>query len=133
MTSPTDIDSPGQPQALSLKRDPSSLKFLGRRLAEPTGATVSMLIDGQEQPLPLHLDLRNHSPTGFEWGYPGSGPAQLALAMCAELVDDWHAQRVYQLVKIWLISSIPQSNEQWQLTGTQVHGAILEALKVLAK
>ena len=25
------------------------------------------------------LDLWNHSPTGFEWGYPGSGPAQSAL------------------------------------------------------
>ena len=26
------------------------------------------------------LDLFNHSPTGFEWGYGGSGPAQTALA-----------------------------------------------------
>lgn len=29
-------------------------------------------------PLPLHLHEVNHSPTGFEWGYLGSGPAQLA-------------------------------------------------------
>lgn len=27
------------------------------------------------------LKLRNHSPTGFAWGYMGSGPAQLALAI----------------------------------------------------
>lgn len=27
------------------------------------------------------LALANHSPTGFEWGYGGSGPAQLALAL----------------------------------------------------
>src|SRR5215207_10540362 len=33
--------------------------------------------------LPLRLDIRNHSPTGFEWGYWGSGPRQLALAMIA--------------------------------------------------
>jgi len=26
-------------------------------------------------------DIRNHSPAGFEWGYCGSGPAQLALAL----------------------------------------------------
>src|SRR5262245_22144387 len=38
----------------------------------------------QRSPLPLCLELRNHSPTGFEWGYGGSGPAQLALAL---LVD----------------------------------------------
>jgi len=35
-------------------------------------------------PLPPQLRLRNHSPTGFSWGYGGSGPAQLALAI---LVD----------------------------------------------
>lgn len=35
--------------------------------------------------LPLRLDLWNHSPTGFNWGYGGSGPAQLALALLA-----WH-------------------------------------------
>lgn len=29
---------------------------------------------------PRH-DVFNHSPSGFEWGYFGSGPAQLALAL----------------------------------------------------
>lgn len=27
------------------------------------------------------LKVRNHSPDGFAWGYGGSGPAQLALAV----------------------------------------------------
>ena len=27
----------------------------------------------------------NHSPDGFNWGYAGSGPAQLALAICMHL------------------------------------------------
>ena len=27
------------------------------------------------------LKIRNHSPDGFEWGYGGSGPSQLALAI----------------------------------------------------
>jgi hypothetical protein len=36
---------------------------------------------GQRQ-LPLHLEIYNHSPTGFSWGYQGSGPAQTALAIC---------------------------------------------------
>jgi hypothetical protein len=40
-------------------------------------------------PLPPRLDLFNHSPAGFDWGYGGSGPAQLALAMLADaLVHD---------------------------------------------
>lgn len=32
---------------------------------------------------PRH-DLFNHSPDGFAWGYGGSGPAQLALAILAD-------------------------------------------------
>lgn len=35
-------------------------------------------------PLPERWDLVNHSPDGFEWGYRGSGPAQLALALLAD-------------------------------------------------
>jgi hypothetical protein len=40
--------------------------------------------------VPLYLDEVNHSPTGFEWGYNGSGPSQLAYAILRtyfELVD----------------------------------------------
>ena len=31
--------------------------------------------------LPLYLSEVNHSPDGFEWGYNGSGPTQLAYAI----------------------------------------------------
>ena len=34
---------------------------------------------GESRELPYRLDLCAHSPTGYEWGYGGSGPAQLAL------------------------------------------------------
>ena len=52
------------------------------------------------RPLDLRLDLFNHSPTGFEWGYGGSGPAQLALAILAErLSDDAMAVRLHQAFK----------------------------------
>ena len=37
--------------------------------------------DGIEIPLEPSLKLRNHSPTGFSFGYSGSGPAQTALAL----------------------------------------------------
>lgn len=52
------------------------------------------------QRLDPRLDLRQHSPTGMEWGYMGSGPAQLALALAADaLEDDARALRVYQYLK----------------------------------
>ena len=33
-------------------------------------------------------DLSNHSPDGVEWGYAGSGPAQLALGILAHHFED---------------------------------------------
>ena len=38
--------------------------------------------------------VRNHSPDGFNWNYAGSGPAQLALAICLELFTEEAARRV---------------------------------------
>ena len=40
--------------------------------------------NGSVVPLPLEpsLEIANHSPDGFNWGYDGSGAAQLALAFC---------------------------------------------------
>lgn len=35
-------------------------------------------------PLDSHNDLVNHSLDGFEWGYSGSGPSQLAFAIMFE-------------------------------------------------
>lgn len=51
----------------------------------------------------------NHSPDGFNWGYGGSGPAQLALAICLRLFDDEGLQ-VYQRFKWKYIATLPQSD-----------------------
>jgi hypothetical protein len=65
--------------------------------------------------LPPRLDLRNHSPTGFEWGYAGSGPAQLALALLADATgDDELALKHYQTFKHRIIAS--KSRHDWSLT-----------------
>ena len=47
-----------------------------------SGYAVDVTVNGR--PLDPRFDLWNHSPTGFEWGYGGSGPAQLALALLAD-------------------------------------------------
>ena len=59
--------------------------------------------------LPWRIDLRNHSPSGLEWGYMGSGPAQLAIAACAFALGDERAETVYQAVKDRLPASRPPS------------------------
>jgi hypothetical protein len=51
----------------------------GRIIGNDDDRTIT--IDGVPVPLEASLKVRNHSPTGFCWGYHGSGPAQAALAI----------------------------------------------------
>jgi hypothetical protein len=79
------------------------------------GAVV--LVDGR--PLDPKLDLANKSPTGFAWGYGGSGPGQLALAILADyLQDDQETQRWYQAFKWRVITGLDR--DHWKLTAAQV-------------
>lgn len=64
------------------------------------------------------FDLRNHSPTGFAWGYNGSGPAQLALAILADATDDDTAQQNYQPYKEEVIAHLKPG--AWTITLEEV-------------
>lgn len=55
--------------------------------------------------------VRNHSPDGFNYGYRGSGPAQLALAILLELTDKASAVANYQRFKFDVISGIPSAQD----------------------
>src|SRR5436305_4299702 len=87
------------------------------------GCAVTVEEDGEITGLPLRDDLRNHSPDGFEWGYGGSGPSQLALALAADVLeDDEKAQDVYQRLKFKLIGGLP--DEGWVLTEDRIRTVI---------
>src|SRR5438046_6182019 len=73
-------------------------------------------------PLNPRLDLWNHSPTGFEWGYCGSGPAQLALALLADHLGDHQAVALHQDFKQAVIAHLDQRG--WTLTSEQIRAAI---------
>lgn len=81
---------------------------------------VAYLEDGKtrHRHLGLRLNLRNHSPTGFEWGYGGSGPAQAALAILADFYDDRQAVAVYQTFKGQVIARVPRQGRI--ITGTEI-------------
>ncbi len=49
----------------------------------------------------------NHSPDGFNWGYSGSGPSQLALAVVLELTGKSDG---YQDFKWKHIATLPQTD-----------------------
>jgi len=50
----------------------------------------------------------NHSPDGFNWGYGGSGPAQLALAIMLKLTGKPDG---YQHFKSKVIAALPQNKD----------------------
>jgi hypothetical protein len=78
---------------------------------------------GKVRPLLPRLDIRDHSPTGFEWGYGGSGPAQLALALVADCCGRAAATPpIYQRVKLMIVSALP--HDGWTLTEAQVLAAV---------
>lgn len=64
------------------------------------------------------LKIRDHSPTGFAWGYGGSGPAQLALALLLEETNRKTAERLYQDFKWQIISNL--TKDIWQLTSKEI-------------
>jgi hypothetical protein len=74
-------------------------------------------------PLNPRLDLRKHSITGFEWGYGGSGPAKLALAILADCIGDEAALQHYQEFKRAVIE--PLLRRHWTLTEQRVREAVL--------
>jgi len=49
-----------------------------------------------------------HSPTGIEWGYGGSGPADLALSVLLALADEQSANALYQRFKHEVVAAVPE-------------------------
>lgn len=76
----------------------------------PLSTTVT--VDGRD--LDPRYELANHSPGGFEWGYYGSGPSQLALAILTDLVGDALGRAHYQKFKDKYIATI--KGDYWTLT-----------------
>lgn len=78
-------------------------------------------LDGKELDIVPSQKRHNHSPTGFNWGYGGSGPAQLSLAIMLEMLKgteyapDYEPEvtqrtvyRHYQDFKREVIAKLPQ-------------------------
>ncbi len=95
--------------------------YTGHRTEDGCAVTVA---DGDGgRGLDPRFDLRKHSPTGFEWGYGGSGPAQLALALAADVLgDDEAALDVYQRLKFRVVGRL--QGDDWTLTEAELADAL---------
>jgi hypothetical protein len=60
----------------------------------------------------------NHSPDGFNWGYGGSGPAQLALALLLDVTGDPAlALKYHQHFKRRVVANL---GDEWLLTKSDI-------------
>ena len=87
--------------------------YRGRRdPTAPVGDEVEVMADGES--LDCRYDLLSASPSGFEWSYGGSGPAQLAIAILADAYDDEFACEYYRQFNREIASELPR--DSWVLT-----------------
>lgn len=74
--------------------------------------------------------LFNHSPDGFNWGYGGSGPAQLALALLlATGMEPKKAVTWHQRLKTDVVAQLPQ-NKDFEIKWHYIRWLNLQAKKV---
>ena len=82
-------------------------KVPGGNMIQGIGSTRQIYIDSQELLPGESQKVYNHSPDGFAWGYGGSGPAQLALAIMLKFTDKdtalvWYQDFKNEHVAKWL-------------------------------
>lgn len=72
----------------------------------PDDVVLWRTLEGEAQASVPHVS--RHSPTGIEWGYGGSGPADLARSILLTLADRSTADALYQRFKAEVVSAVPE-------------------------
>jgi hypothetical protein len=106
----------------------SSPSIAGSDIPATVSVSVTVIVGKRRRPLNPCNNIRNHSPTGFEWGYSGSGPAQLALALVADCMGKRFAiAPIYQRVKAKVIAGLP--HDGWTLDEQVLRDAVADAMR----
>jgi hypothetical protein len=105
--------------------------YFGTYLPGVADHKVAVRDDETGETLPLRHHVR-HSPAGFNWGYGGSGPSELARCILIDhlVPDDWRELIVndydrlvpsylYQQFKADVVAQWPM-NRGWELTSDEL-------------
>ncbi|WP_139234514.1 DUF6166 domain-containing protein [Alicyclobacillus macrosporangiidus] len=95
--------------------------YVGMRTKQ--GLIINEVIGGRQVPL-KHQVL--HSPTGMEWGYGGSGPADLAYSILCTVTDPETAERYHKEFKWDFVAGFDR--DRWELDRHQVESWLAERL-----
>lgn len=111
--------------------------YKGSRRKDDVEVRIIHLQEGEEgfvSGLLPHIPF--HSPSGFEWGYGGSGPADLALAILVDYLDEhppsqgWEdrkrfdqwtvTSRAWKLHQPFKRDVVAGFDDEWELDETQI-------------
>lgn len=84
----------------------------------------------QKNSLQMSKLAASKSPTGFNWGYGGSGPAALAHSILTDATNVVLADEFYQEFKRDRIATLPQ-NEPWSMDREDILSWLLTAIQKL--
>lgn len=112
------------------KRDSSLHRFYN--VARTPGGTVTLKRVDETGVFDIgpseSLAVCRHSPDGFEFGYSGSGPSQLALAiLLAELNDAELARKLYQDFKSAYIA--PECGDSFSISAARIQEWVRDQTK----
>jgi hypothetical protein len=106
-------------------------EYRGMRCAPEEKTVSDSLVYVDDKPLDPapSQKIHNHSPDGFNWGYGGSGPAQLALGL---LLDYYGKEspvwKHYQTFKFGVIAKLPQQGD-WVLRGEDIETVMTQVMR----
>jgi len=93
--------------------------YKGYRHSDGVGNQLVTKDDDLLDPWPSQK-IWNHSPDGFSWGYQGSGPAQLALALLYDVTkDDTVSVRLHQQFKSSIVAAW---GDTWEISDADIRG-----------
>ena len=90
-----------------------------------------VLLNGVPLDWAASLEHRDHSPTGVEWGYHGSGPSQCALVVLLAITDPLTALFYYQDFKRECIAPIPYEGQTIDLEQIRLWLSVKEDVRRL--
>jgi hypothetical protein len=96
--------------------------YRGRRTPDDVSTIVEVDEDGAVRPLTPRPDLEGaKTATGFDWGYGGSSPKQLAIALLADVLSDEIARDWHDRFRSTMIATLPHG-VPWELTEREIVG-----------
>src|SRR5947207_11574264 len=109
-----------------------SKTYYGRRLEPDSGTSseIVVIVQNNGKRRPLH-HWEKHSPNGFSWGYGGSGPADLALAILADAFRERPTRsaasafrkrdlRCLQLYQDFKWQFVARWGDEWEITEREI-------------